>query len=786
MGAQRAQHGGFSFGELLRRYRIAAGLTQEDLAERAELSVRGLRYLEQDLRRPYRDTVGRLIRALPVPPHDHGAFMAAARPRDALPTPGAEHAGRSGLPLPPNPLIGREQDLGMAVDLLRRGEVRVLTLTGPGGVGKTRLALEVATHLRPALTDGVVWVPLAALSDPTQVRSAVAQALGLMEMASVPVWETLSASLRGLQILLLLDNFEHVTGAATLVSDLVATCPRLKVLATSRAALRLRGEWEFPVSPLRLPEAAHRVSVYALAANPAVDLFVRRAQAVRPGFALTEANATTVAAICRHLEGLPLAIELAAARVRVLPPQAMLFRLEHRLTFLTGGAPDVPVRQRTMRKTIAWSYDLLDSQEQMLFRRLAVFAGACDLSAVEAVCDVDGDLGMDVLDGVETLLRSSLIRLEETANEEPRFVMLQTIREYALERLAESGEEEELRKRHANYYLACGQEGAGQFFSPAQGAWLDRLEQEHDNLRATLRWCVEQRDAEMGLRLTAALWPLWYVRGYSEGRSYLASLLALREAATVMAPRAGSLVGASQLALSQGDYVAARTFLAESIALYRALGDGRGLAEALLGAGFVARVEEEYVRARTLLEEGLTLARATGHRFFTAACLHHLGMIAVDSEGDYTAARSLLEQSLALYRALRVPRFIGLVLLTLGNMACAEGDRSDGRRLLQEGLTTMIEVGEKTAIPDALDSFSHLAMDEGQAERAVRLAGSAAGLRTSRGTHLWPVVERSRQRWVAAAHEMLGDESFSTAWTEGQAMEPEQAIDYALEARLAV
>ena len=377
-----------SFGELLRRQRSAAGLTQEELAERAGLSVRGLRYLERGMRRPYPDTLQRLVDALALSADDCRLLMVAARSSSVAARVGDGRDGR--LPLPPGPLIGREREVAAASDLVRRPDVQVVTLTGPGGVGKTRLALEVAATLQSAFA-GVVWVPLANLTDPGLVPSAIAQALGLTETGTLPPMEAVSISLRGRSVLLLLDNFEHVAAAATVVSDLVARCPRLKVLITSRAALRLRSEHEYPVSPLPRPAVTSPASVYALATNPAVDLFLRRAQAVKPQFALTPANAAVVATICQRLDGLPLALELAAPRIRVLTPQAMLARLAHRLSFLISGPSDLPTRQRTMRETIAWSFDLLSTAEQELFQRLAVFDGGCSLSAIEELCGRTGD-----------------------------------------------------------------------------------------------------------------------------------------------------------------------------------------------------------------------------------------------------------------------------------------------------------------------------------------------------------------------------------------------------------
>ena len=773
---------GETFGGLLRRYRAAAVLTQENLAERAGLSVRGLRYLEGDLRRPYRDTVQRLVEALSLAPDDRARLVAAARPRIGAAQSEPDTQRPVSLPVPAGPLIGRERELRALVDLLQNDEVRVVTITGTGGVGKTSLAIHAAAELRSIFRGVVVWLPLVELTDWNLVPSALARALGLLAADPVGVRNAILQWIGNQPVLLVLDNFEHVAAAAPLVSELVTVCPRLKVLVTSRVPLRLRSEYEFAVSPLSLPEPSNSASVYAIAANPAVSLFLRRAQAIKPEFVLTQTNAVAVATICRRLEGLPLALELAAARIRVLTPAAMLKRLDHRIAFLTGGGPDMPARQRTMRETIAWSYDLLDPSEQFVFRRLSVFAGTCDLAAVQAVCNLAGELETDSLDLVEGLHRSSLLQVDDSTEDEPRLAMLETVREFALEQLDSSAETRVTRKRHADYFLEFAEAGAQQLYAPEQGVWLHRLERDHANFRAALDWCIETRNAEMGLRLCAALWFFWYVRGYAtEGRMQIRKLLELPDVANVQAARAEALLGAGQLAQTQGDYSAARMLLDDSIALFRSGNDERGVARALLASGFCARIQEDYVQARLLLEEALSVSRSIGYDFITAASLHHLGMISMDADQDYPAARLLLQEALRLYRELRLPRSSAQVLITLADLGRTEGALGQARDRLDEAVGMMIDVGEKLGLQHALDTYAELALEERLTHRAARLAGAAARLRQAMGMSSWPAIQRGREQWLQRMRTALGEQAFRLAWEEGEAMTSDQAIAYALE-----
>src|SRR6266567_114543 len=552
---------------------------------------------------------------------------------------------QSSLPAPLTPLVGREQEIAAVCALLWRPEVRLVTLTGTGGVGKTRLALGVAAAVNADFADGICFVALAPLIDPGLVLSTIAQALGVQEQGSRPLLEGLQDHLREKQLLLLLDNFEQVVSAAPVVAELLVAAPRLRVLVTSRTSLHLSGEHEFVVPPLALPDLRNLPPPDRLRQYGAIRLFVARAQAAHSAFVMTGENATAIAAICQQLDGLPLAIELAAGRSKLFTPQALLSRLRNRLKLLVGGAQDLPLRQQTLRGTIAWSYDLLGQDEKTLFRRLAVFVGGCTLEAAEAVCTAQGDLLIDVLEAVAALVDKSLLRQETQADGQPRLLMLETIREYALERLAASGEAEAVQRQHAIFFLRFSEEAEPQIRGAEHFLWRTRLEVEHDNLRAALRWTLESQEAEMGMQLAFSLVGFWRASNQDrEGRNWCEQVLAQ--------PGTNARTAARAMTMFQGDLPQAQLLLEESIAIGREVGRAakRTLALALALLAYGSLLQGNLGAARELAEEGVRLFREVGEAWGTALALNHLGRATLEL-GDPVAARPFLEESAALFRA---------------------------------------------------------------------------------------------------------------------------------------
>jgi predicted ATPase len=723
------------------------------------------------------------------------------------------------LPTHPTALIGRERELAEVRGLFSDG-VRLVTLTGPGGTRKTRLGLQVAAELLDRFPDGVCFVDLAPISDPTLVPSTIAQALGVRDVGNRPIVDAVKEYLRVRSVLLLPDNFEQILPAASVVADLLAACPGLAVLATSREALRLRGEQEYAVPPLALHDARQGTTAEVVSDSPAVALFGQRARAVRADFALTAENALAVAEICRRLDGLPLAIELAAARIRVLAPEALLGRLERRLPLLTGGARDLPARQQTLRDTVAWSYDLLGEGERRLFRRLAVFVGGCTLEAAEAVCGRDGDLGLHVLDGLDRLSARSLIALRETADGEPRFGMLETIREFGLERMEVATEVASIRRRHAQHFLSLAEMAWPKLVGPEQQAWLSRLEVEHDNLRAALAWSLsDSGDAEVGLRLAWALYRFWWKRGYrTEGRAWLARALA-RGGPVRCELRAKALNGAGVLARAVSDLPAARLAFEQSLAIYQGLDDRWGVANALHNLASIAIQERSYEQAAALLEQSLAMWRDVGDRWGIAMALTFQADVAED-QGDYDRAAMLWQESLTLARELgeiretagilgslgRLARLsgdqdgaaalleesLGLmesedrpaianVLHELGRVAQARGDRRRAKALHRESLALCREVGDREGIAESLERLAALAVAEAHADRAARLLGAAAALRAAIGLATPPAERTEYERDVEVVRIALDDLDFRAAWAAGRAMTLEQAVAYALD-----
>ena len=737
---------------------------------------------------------------------------ASARPLEPRP---------NNLPAQRTAFIGREHEATALRQLLSRVDAQLVTLTGPGGIGKTRLALQVAAEAAAEFPGGICFVPLSAVSDHGLIASTIAQALGMRETGNQSPQESLKEYLSGLDqpMLLLLDNFEHLVSAAPVIAQLLTTGPKLKVVVTSQAPLHVYGEHEFPVPPLALPDLKSIPSLEVLSRLPAVALFVERAQAVKHEFALTRENAPVVAAICARLDGLPLAIELAAARIKLLSPSAMLARLESRLNLLTGGARDLPTRQQTLRSTVDWSYGLLNASEQTLFRRLSVFTGGCTLEGVEAVCDTKGDLGLDILDGMASMVDKSLAQQVEQVDAETRFLMLSTIREYALERLAESNDEAATRRAHAAYYLVLAEEGAEDVV--AHPEWLDRFEIEHDNFRLALDYLIKTGDAEWGLRLGAALFRFWETREHlTEGRDSIARLLALDGTAARPKLRARLSFAAAVLAGEQGDYASARRLFEESletclelndnpgvavalnalavnardradlpaasllfercVAIWKDLGDSADIARALSNLANVTKLRGEYARASSLYDECLTMFRKAGDGAGVAWTLNYLGDVARE-KADLVAARSFCEQSLAAFRQLQDGWGIASALSDLASLSFDQGNDAEARRLYGESIQMFKELGHKRGIARALECLAASAAAQSNAEQSLHLAGAAAALRQRLGAPLTPTEQPRLEKALEFARRTLGNAAGLTAWMEGWQMPIEQAIHEALD-----
>lgn len=814
-----------AFGHLVKRLRIAGDLTQEELAERAQISVRSISDLERGtIHRPRRDTVQLLADGLHLRGPDRDAFVALARGRPLVVVPDAvaDSSPRYGLTRPPTPVVGRLRETAAVTALLLEAKERLLTLTGPGGVGKTRLALEVAARVGAAFADGVVLVDLSPLRDPDHVLTAIAQALGLMANRDLSPRQAVINALQNRRVLLVLDNFEHLAPAATVVADVLAACPALVVLATSRMPLSIRAEREYPVEPLALPDARTVSALDALCRIPAVDLFIRRAETANGAFALTSANASEVAAITIRLDGLPLAIELAATRIKVLSPSALLARLERCLPLLTGGARDLPARQQTLRATLDWSHELLSAGEQVLFRRLAVFAGGCSLEAAEYVGGAGFASGgaaslrsipsfsapeaaqpppeaaerpappqgaqrptpaersdtLSVLELLTGLVDKSLLRVHEPAPDERRFGMLETIREYGRERLAAAGEAEAVRDRHLAWCVDLAERAALEIDGTDQQRWFRRLDVEYDNLRVSLGWAIERQNGEPAQRLAAALCQFWIVRGhFEEGRRWLEQALPLAAGGPPVV-RASALLGLARLAHQQGDYAAASA-LHEALALFRDAGDNGGAANTLAALGMLLADQGDLARAAALEEEALAIFRMLGDQAGVVRLLNRRGLDAYD-QGDYERATTLLEEALSLGRSLGSWHSVGKALNNLALVAQECCDYEQAMTLQAEALDMWQNLGYMGGIASCLENFAVFIQAQNEPERAMRLYGAAHALRVRIGAPGRPNDRLSLERDIAQARTQLGDDAFDAAWSEGETLSLDEAIAVAL------
>lgn len=710
---------------------------------------------------------------------EHVYQVVHPRLRQQFPALRSLEATPNNLPQQTTSFIGREQALAELQRLLAK--TRILTLTGSGGCGKTRLGLQVAADSLERFPDGVWLAELAPLSDPERMPQAVATVLGLKEESGKTISQTLSEHLKDKRVLLILDNCEHLLESSARLADmLVRQCPHLTVLASSREALAIQGEQAYRVPSLSLPDPKQVHTSASLSSSEAMQLFADRAVLASSDFQVTDRNASALAAICHRLDGIPLAIELAAARVRVLSVEEITSKLDQRFRLLTGGSRTALPRQQTLRSLIDWSYDLLSATEQALLRRLSVFAGGWTLAATEQVCSGNGVAEEEVLDLLTALAEKSLVLVEERDGT-TRYRLLETVRQYARDRLLESSEGESWRDRHLAFFLSVAEEAQPLLRGAEQKAWLDRLEADNDNLRAALAWSsATGANAPLGLRLADALFQFWYVRGYfGEAYSWISGLLAVAQDVPA-ALHAEALAGAGVMAWQQGDYATARRLHEECLAIQRSAGDRIAIARSLMNLGAVDFDEGDYRAARARFEEALAIRRELGTAQGVASVLHNLGAVAKAS-GDLDAARALFEESLAIYRELADLFGIAISLSNLGSVAYDRSDHAGAWKLQEESLVIRRKLGDRRGIAESLEGLAAVMSARAQARQAVRIWGATERLREEIGAPLSPTERADHDLQVSAARAAIPDHTaFELTWQEGRAMTLEQAIEFAL------
>jgi predicted ATPase/class 3 adenylate cyclase len=678
------------------------------------------------------------------------------------------------LPVHLTAFVARDKEVSDIKALLSHN--RLVTLTGPGGTGKTRLGLEVGSQLLPGFRDGVFAVFLAPVIDPGLVASTVAEALSVREQGTIPISDSLKEFLEDKRTLLILDNFEHLVGATSFVAAILGAAPEVKALVTSRAALRISGEQEYPVPPMTSPDPKMLPNLELLSRYEAVELFLQRARAVKPDFALSEASARSVAEICWRLDGLPLAIELAAARIRLLQPDDILKRLRRGLSLLAGGARDVPARQRTLRAAIAWSYDLLEDPVRALFRRLGVFVGGWTFEATEEVCNPAQELGIDTLDALESLVDNSLVRRVETDEGATRFRMLQTIREFSLEELTNEGEHIEISRRHAAFFRSFVAERAATITTSSDAASL--MEIEHDNIRAVLGWAVENAEAELAMEVASALWRFWMLRSHlAEGRQWLTEILALPEASRVTGLRGKTLMALGSVTYWQNDFDATRRYYEEGLAVFRELGDRAGIAEALYNSAFVHLIEHHPAEARARYEEARRLTQELGDERGLANTAWGLAMTALQ-ERNWDEASRLAQETRDRYEALGDWFGMSLARFVFYQVARFTGDYEEARHQLMEYLDEAMERDDVVSVFSILENLPPIEVLQGHHERALKLGGAAEAFREQYGGGSPPpLIELEDPR--ESLRGILSDDRIAQLWNEGRAMSLHDAIAYA-------